>query len=305
MDQFSVVVDNELLALLNKDKPTINEQVGLFVTHDLTQKDMLVILYHKQPKYDKDAMPSGQSWTINQDFTLTNNNDNQTEFFLSLSVIWRELDTTIALSVPAPLSYTVQVPTNIVATAHSVVPKIPSGLAPLSQGLSQLSLIKDAVNNQYRLHGVIVRIEAKGQDNNYLNTGDPNLDALLDALDTQFSLTPFDQVIIQYYTLPSTSTNLLTAIFKQTQGEHAGKYQVTSYTNAPQAAPTISRSFVGIELPPFRANNANFQIDYVTPTDEQSIFDIYAKNLGQVFKVNGNPVSSMLIQRPYRYTLIS
>ncbi|WP_310509285.1 hypothetical protein [Arsenophonus sp.] len=181
--------------------------------------------------------------------------------------------------------------------------RYPSGLAPLSQGLSQLSLIKDAVNNQYHLHGVIVRIEAKGQDNNYLNTGDPNLDALLDALDTQFSSTPFGQVIIQYYTLPSTSTNLLTAIFKQTQGEHAGKYQVTSYTNAPQAAPTISRSFVGIELPPFRANNANLQIDYVTPTDEQSIFDIYAKNLGQVFKVNGNPVSSMLIQRPYRYTL--
>lgn len=75
----------------------------------------------QQLQYDEAMfyyMPTGQSWTINQDFTLTNNNDSQTElFFLSLSVIWRELDTTIALSVPAPLSYIVQVPTNIVATA--------------------------------------------------------------------------------------------------------------------------------------------------------------------------------------------
>lgn len=287
---------------MNKDKPTINEQVGLFVTYDLTQKDMLVILYHKQPKYDKDAMPSGQSWTITQDFTLINNDVKQTEFFLGLSVIWRELDTTIALSVPAPLSYTVQVPTNIVATSHSVAPKIPSGLAPLSQGLSQLSLIKDAVNNQYRLNGVIVHIEAKGQDNNYLNTGDPYLDQFMDYLQKIYPQTPYGQVIVNYYSVPNFPTKFafLTAILKLENN----KYTIITYTsNTSFFVNTITRIFNGITLPYKKEEPNNWQTDVIDAPDNSSLVDIYTKANGQVFTVDSNPVSSMLIQRPYRYTL--
>lgn len=41
----SLDITEELLGLLNKDNPTIDDQIGLFVTHDLSQKDILVMLY--------------------------------------------------------------------------------------------------------------------------------------------------------------------------------------------------------------------------------------------------------------------
>lgn len=295
-------ISTELLTLLNKQKPTINDQVGLYVSYDLTQKDMLVILYHKQPKYDKDAIPLGQSWAINQEFTLTNNSDAQTKFFLELPVIWRELDTTIALSVPAPLSYTVKVPTNIIATFHSVAPQIPNGVAPLSQGLSQLALIKDIAQNKYHLYGNIVRIFAQGQNNNYLNTGDAVLDKFIDHLDQIHQQTPFGQILINYYQIPISIMNypLLTAIFKSS----AKQYTVISYTTfpLPSFVSQYKREFNHILLPDIKYDNT-YQEDIIDTTDNATIAEIYAKANGQVFTVNNDAEPSMLIQRPYNYTL--
>ncbi|QBY44080.1 28.1kDa virulence protein [Arsenophonus nasoniae] len=298
----SLDINEELLALLNKDKPTIDDQVGFFVTYDLTQKDILVILYHKQAKYDETAIPTGQSWKISQDFSLTHDNSEQTKFFLSLPVIWRELNTTTALGVPAPLSYTIQIPTNIIATFHSVAPAIPSGLAPLSQGLSQLLLTKETTNNQYNLTGTIVSIEARGQDNHYLNTGDDDLDLFMDHLQQIYQTTPYGQVLVNYYNVPNYPVTLviLTAILKL----EANKYTVISYTNNTSFfVSSITRIFNGITLPTIRENSGNWQTDIIDAPDNSTLAEIYTQANGQVFTVDGKAEPTMLIQRPYKYTL--
>ncbi|WGL96419.1 hypothetical protein [Arsenophonus nasoniae] len=221
------------------------------MTYDLTQKDILVILYHKQAKYDETAIPTGQSWKISQDFSLTHDNSEQTKFFLSLPVIWRELDTTTALGVPAPLSYTIQVPTNIIATFHSVAPAIPSGLAPLSQGLSQLLLTKETTNNQYNLTGTIVSIEARGQNNHYLNTGESGLDEFMNYLDKIHQETSFGQVLVNYYTTDwYYDYFVITGILKLTPNQ----YTVITYTSKTIPVSAASnREFNGIKLPCHRS----------------------------------------------------
>ncbi|HGJ5898841.1 neuraminidase-like domain-containing protein [Arsenophonus apicola] len=293
-----------LLLLLDKDNPDIHEQVGLFVSSDLTKKDILVILYQKHEKYDQAFIPEGQAWEITQDFSLIHDNNEQTNYFLSLQVIKRELDTTRYLGVPAPFieHNKVQVPTNIITTFYSIAPAIPNGLAPLSQGLSQLLLAKEIINNQYSLTGTIIRIEAKGQDNHYLNTGDNDLDLFMDHLQQIYQTTPYGQVLVNYYNVPNFPTKFvfLTAILKLA----ANKYTVVTYTNNTSFfASSIMRTFNGIVLPNKQQNFDNWQTDVIDAPDNSTLAEIYTQANGQVFTVDGNAEPSMLIQRPYKYIL--
>lgn len=244
----SLNINEELLTLLNKDKPTINDQVGLFVTYDLSQKNILAMLYQKKAVYKKDDTPitTAQAWNVENDFSLKDNN--RTDELLKLII--RELDTTTALGVPAQLSYTLQVPTNITDTFHSVAPAIPRGKAPLSKGMEQLALTNK--DGQYLLNGTIINLTAAGQTNNYIGTDNKALNTFFDKIAEEYSPTELSQLLINL-SYPKDEISFITAIFKREQN-----YQIISYVyiDNPALVPTdvyfvenITRNFNGENLP--------------------------------------------------------